>query len=52
MFEDNKDHDNLELRGREAVKKMRMDARERVKGDQRILGDTEFVVDVLKEAKE
>jgi putative transposase len=40
------------LGGWEAVKKMRIDGKERVKGDQRILGDSEFVFDVLKEANE
>jgi hypothetical protein len=40
------------LGGWEAIKKMRMDGQERVKGDQRILGDSGFVCDVLKEADE
>jgi len=40
------------LGGWEAIKKVRMDGRERVKGDQRILGDSGFVLDVLKEADE
>ena len=40
------------LGGWEAVKKMRIDGQERVKGDQRILGDSGFVFDVLKEAGE
>ncbi len=40
------------LGGWEAVKKMRMDSRERVKGDQRILGDSRFVTEVLNEADE
>ncbi len=40
------------LGGWEAVKKMRIDGQERVKGDQGILGDSGFVRDVLKEADE
>ncbi len=40
------------LGGWEAIKKMRTDGQERVKGDQRILGDSGFVCDVLKEADE
>ncbi len=40
------------LGGWEAVKKMRINGRERIKGDQRILGDSGFVTDVLKEADE
>lgn len=40
------------LGGWEAVKKMRADCQKRVKGDQRILGDSGFVLDVLKEAGE
>ena len=38
--------------GWEAIKKMRIDGQERVKGDQRILGDSGFACDVLKEADE
>ncbi len=40
------------LGGREVVKKMRGDGQERVKGDQRILGDSGFVFEMLKEAEE
>ncbi|MFH1243698.1 MAG: transposase, partial [Pseudomonadota bacterium] len=40
------------LGGWEEVKKMRIDGQERVKGDQRILGDSGFVSNVLKEADE
>jgi hypothetical protein len=40
------------LGGWEAVKRMRIGGQERVKGDQRILGDSGFVLDVLKEADE
>ncbi|MCG2776900.1 MAG: hypothetical protein L6406_14600 [Desulfobacterales bacterium] len=40
------------LGGWEAIKKMRIDGQERVKGDKRILGDSGFVCDVLKEADE
>jgi len=40
------------LGGWEAIKKLRLDGEERVKGDQRILGDSEFVLGVLKEAEE
>ena len=40
------------LGGWEAVRKMRTDGQERLKGDQRILGDSGFVLDVLKEADE
>jgi putative transposase len=40
------------LGGWEAVKKARINSHERVKGDQRILGDSGFVSDVLKEADE
>jgi len=40
------------LGGWGAVKKMRINGQERVKSDQRILGDSGFVSDVLKEADE
>jgi putative transposase len=40
------------LGGWEAIKKSRQEGRERVRGDQRILGDSGFVLDVLKEAGE
>jgi len=40
------------LGGWEAVKKMRIDRQERLKGDQRILGDSGFVSEILKEANE
>jgi len=42
----------LSLGGWEAIKKLRIDGQERVKGDQRILGGSGFVCDVLKEADE
>ena len=40
------------LGGWEAIKKVRLYGEERVKGDQRILGDSGFVLGVLKEAEE
>jgi putative transposase len=40
------------LGGLQAVTKMSIDGQERLKGDQRILGDSGFVVDVLKQADE
>jgi hypothetical protein len=40
------------LGGWETLKKIRLDSDERIKGDQRILGDTGFVLEVLKEAEE
>ncbi len=40
------------LGGWEAVKKMRINGQERVRGDQRILGDSGFVLEVLQEAGE
>ena len=40
------------LGGWEAIKKMRVNGPERVQSDQRILGDSDFVKDVLKEAGE
>lgn len=40
------------LGGWKAVREMRIANQERVKGDQRILGDSGFVLDVLKEAGE
>ncbi|MDY6973343.1 MAG: transposase, partial [Thermodesulfobacteriota bacterium] len=40
------------LGGCKGVKKIRIDGQERVKGDQRILGDSGFVLDVLKKADE
>jgi len=40
------------LGGWEEVKKMRISNQERLKGDQRILGDSGFVLNVLKEAGE
>ncbi len=38
--------------GWEAVKKIRLTGQDRIKSDQRILGDSDFVLDVLSEAKE
>ena len=40
------------LGGWEAVKKLRLDGEDRVRSDQRILGDSGFVLDVLEEAGE
>jgi hypothetical protein len=38
------------LGGWEAIKKSRLERQERLKGDQRILGDSEFVLNMLKES--
>jgi hypothetical protein len=40
------------LGGWEEVKKGQRDGAERLKGDERILGDSEFVLDILKQAEE
>ena len=40
------------LGGWDEVKKMRLKGQDRIKSDQRILGESEFVQDVLSEAKE
>lgn len=40
------------LGGWSEVKKMRLKGMDRIKGDQRILGDSDFVLSVLSEAKE
>jgi putative transposase len=40
------------LGGWDAVKKLRLDGHDRIKGDHRILGDSDFVMDVLSEAEE
>jgi putative transposase len=40
------------LGGWEAIRKIRLDGKERIKGDQRILGNTGFVLEVLEEAEE
>jgi len=40
------------LGGWEAVKRRRLETQERVKGDQRILGDSDFVLGVLRESGE
>ena len=37
------------LGGWDEVKKMRLAGQDRIKGDQRIVGDTDFVMDVLSE---
>jgi hypothetical protein len=38
--------------GWDAVKKMRLKGQERIKSDQRILGESDFVRDVLSESEE
>jgi len=40
------------LGGWDEVKKMRLSGQDRIKSDQRILGESDFVMDVLSEAKE
>ena len=40
------------LGGWDEVKKMRLSGQDRIKGDQRILGDSDFVTDVLSESEE
>jgi len=40
------------LCGWDEIKKMRLTGEDRIKGDQRILGESDFVMDVLSESEE
>ena len=40
------------LGGRDEIKKMRLTEQDRIKSDQRILGDSDFVMEVLSESEE